>query len=185
MDSLFSLRPRNLLLDSLPRRRGFTIFPATAKPPLEITSTAPWFHYPHCDRKTPPLESLPQRRGFITQDFPPRNRVCSISSGRDFPSLPFSTQSSRADRQACVFLDYAKFHSFPLNHTKGSLSTPLLALPGPNHSSRILHPPFPFLSFASHLSTSNAPRGKFRTKDVLHRQPRSGCCTGGCRIVLH
>ena len=199
----------NASVESLPWRRGFTILTAAdqtppwncfhgvavslsllrpTKPLRGITSTAPWFHYPHCDRpnsvdslprrhrltnltaaaKQSPLESLSRRRGSTTQDFPPRNAVCSISGGRDFPSLPlFSSQSSRVNRQGCVLLDYAKFHPFSPNHTKGCLSSPLLALPGPNLSSRIPHPPpFSFLSLTSHLSTSNAPRGKFRTKDV-------------------
>ena len=110
------------------------------KPLHGITSTVSGFHYPHFDRpnsvdslpwrhrltnlaaaaKHSPLESLSRRRGSTTQDFPPRNGVCSIGSGRDFPSLPlFSSQSSRINRQACVLLDYAKFHPFSPNHTKG------------------------------------------------------------------
>ena len=198
----------NPSVESLPRLRGFTILTATdqtpswnhfhgamvsltslwpTKPLYGITSTALWFHYPHCDQpnsvdslpwrhrltnltaaaKHSPLELLSRRRRSTTQDFPPRNGVCSISSGRDFPSLPlFSSHSSRINRQACVLLDYAKFHPFSPNHTKGCLSSPLLALPGPNLSSRIPHPPLFFLSLASHLSTSIAPRGKFRTKDI-------------------
>ena len=103
------------------------------KPLQGITSTASGFHYPHCDRpnsvdslprfhrltnlaaaaKHSPLESLSRRRGSTTQDFPPRNRVCSNCSGRDFPSLAlFSSQSSHVNRQACVLLDYTKFHPF-------------------------------------------------------------------------
>ena len=33
---------------------GITILTLTAKPPLGITSMVPWFHYPHCNHKTPP-----------------------------------------------------------------------------------------------------------------------------------
>ena len=85
MESLFSLRPRNLPLESLPRHRGFTILTAADQTPLwnrfhgvavslsslrptkplrGINSTAPWFRYPHCGRPNPFTESLPRRRGF-------------------------------------------------------------------------------------------------------------------------
>ena len=37
-----------------PRHREIAILIPTRKPPLGITSKAPWFHYPHCNRKTPP-----------------------------------------------------------------------------------------------------------------------------------
>ena len=47
-----------------PRHRGIAILTATAKPPLGITSTAPWFRYPHCGRPDPFVESLPRRRDF-------------------------------------------------------------------------------------------------------------------------
>ena len=209
----------NPLVESLPQRRSFTILTAAdqtapwnrfhgvtvslsslrpTKPLHGITSTASGFHYPHCHRpnsvvslprrqrltnlpaaaKHSPLELLARSSGSTTQDFPSRNGVYSISSGHDFPSLPlFSSQSSRVNRQACVLLDYAKFHPFSPNHIMGCLSSPLLALLGPNLRSRIPHPPGPlsFFSLASHLSTSNAPRGKFHTKDVR--------CTGSHVVV--
>ena len=106
MESLLSLRPRNLSLQSLPWRRGFAILTAAdqnppwnrfhgiavslsslrltkppswnhfhgvvvslsslrpTKPLRGNTSTASQFHYPHCDRPIPFVESLPRRRGF-------------------------------------------------------------------------------------------------------------------------
>ena len=85
MESPFSLRLQNLSLESLPRRHGFIILTATAKTPpwndfhgvevslsslqptkslRGITSTASRFHYLHCGRPNPFVESLPQRHGF-------------------------------------------------------------------------------------------------------------------------
>ena len=138
--TILTVTDQTPFMESLPRRRGFTILTvADQTPPWKnfygvavslsslrlpnalcgITSTASWFHYPHCDRpnsvdsvpqrngrtiltaaaKHSPLESLSRCRGSTTQDFPPRNGVCSIRSGCDFPSLPlFSSQSSRVNR---------------------------------------------------------------------------------------
>ena len=61
-----------------------------------------------------------------------------------------------------MLLDYAKFHPFPPNHTRGCFSTPLLAIYVQCSSRKVPH-----------------------KRRVLHRQPRSGCYTGGGRIVLH
>ena len=73
-----------------PRHRGIAILTATAKPPLGITCTAPWFRFPHCGRPDPSVESLPRRRGFTiltgTDQTPSWNQfhgaVVSLSSLR-------------------------------------------------------------------------------------------------------
>ena len=85
-----------------PRRRGIAILTPTAKPPLGITSTAPWFHYPHCNRPNPFVESLPRRRGFAiltaAEQTPPWNRfhgvAVSLSSLR--PTKPLRGITSTA-----------------------------------------------------------------------------------------